>query len=84
MINRHYREVIERGERLRECAGVVLALEGKSAEEIFGYPDYLKFRSSMTLFAEAAGPGSVFHKVLAKYFGGHGDPATLELLSVEP
>jgi uncharacterized protein (DUF1810 family) len=69
------------GERLRECAAVVLNLEGKSAEAIFGYPDYLKFRSSMTLFAEAAGTESVFNKVLEKYYNGHRDPTTLELIS---
>ncbi|HBH81499.1 MAG TPA: DUF1810 domain-containing protein, partial [Nitrospira sp.] len=41
------------GPRLRECAQLVLDVEGRSAEEIFGYPDYLKFRSCMTLFMSA-------------------------------
>ena len=44
------------GERLRECAETILALEGLSVEEIFGYPDDLKLKSSMTLFASAAEP----------------------------
>jgi len=43
------------GERLRHCTQLVNGVDGRSAEEIFGYPDYLKFRSCMTLFAAAAG-----------------------------
>lgn len=74
------------GPRLRECTGLVLAVEGRSAEEIFGYPDYLKFRSCLTLFAEAAAPDAapqdrVFGAALAKYYGGEGDPKTLALLT---
>jgi uncharacterized protein (DUF1810 family) len=66
------------GPRLQECTGIVVELEGKSVEEIFGYPDDLKFRSSMTLFAEVEGPSErVFHKALKKYFGGKTDRATL-------
>jgi uncharacterized protein (DUF1810 family) len=69
------------GERLRENAGIVVELEGKSVEEIFGYPDNLKFHSSMTLFGEVEGPSErVFHKALRKYFGGKTDKATLERL----
>jgi uncharacterized protein (DUF1810 family) len=69
------------GPRLQECAGTVVQLEGKSVEEIFGYPDDLKFHSSMTLFAEVEGPSErVFHKALNKYFGGKTDPATLARL----
>ncbi|HXI68241.1 MAG TPA: DUF1810 domain-containing protein, partial [Steroidobacteraceae bacterium] len=45
------------GERLRHCTELVNRIEGRSAEEILGYPDYLKFRSSMTLFASAAAAG---------------------------
>jgi uncharacterized protein (DUF1810 family) len=67
------------GERLRESAGIVVELEGKSVEEIFGYPDNLKFHSSMTLFAEVEGPSErVFHKALKKYFGGQADQGTLK------
>src|SRR6202140_3845811 len=70
-----------RGARLQECAGIVVGREGKSAEEIFGYPDNLKFHSSMTLFAEVQGPSErVFHKALEKYFGGKTDQATLARL----
>jgi uncharacterized protein (DUF1810 family) len=69
------------GPRLRDCAGLVVGLEGRSLEEIFGYPDNLKFHSSMTLFAEVEGPSErVFHKALKKYFGGKTDQATLERL----
>jgi uncharacterized protein (DUF1810 family) len=69
------------GERLRENAGIVVDTEGRSVEEIFGYPDNLKFHSSMTLFSEVEGPSErVFHKALRKYFGGQPDKATLERL----
>jgi uncharacterized protein (DUF1810 family) len=69
------------GARLQECAGILVELEGKSVEEIFGYPDDLKFHSSMTLFAEVEGPSErVFHKALKKYFGGKTDQATLARL----
>ena len=68
------------GARLVECAEAILGVEGRSASEIFGYPDDLRLRSSMTLFAEAAGPDSVFVRVLEKYHGGRRDPRTLEIL----
>jgi uncharacterized protein (DUF1810 family) len=71
------------GPRLRECAATVLALEGRSAAEIFGFPDDLKLKSSMTLFASVAGPGSVFGRVLDKYFQGEQDSRTLQLLENE-
>jgi len=55
---------------------------GRTAQEIFGYPDYLKFRSSMTLFARAAGAASEpFGDALAKYFAGEEDPRTRELIA---
>ena len=68
------------GARLRECCRTVLALDGKTAHEIFRSPDDLKFRSCLTLFARAAPDESLFDDLLVKYFGGQEDPATLELL----
>jgi uncharacterized protein (DUF1810 family) len=72
------------GARLRECAGLVNAVEGRSPAEIFGYPDDLKFHSSMTLFARAAeGSGEedrVFSEALAKYFSRSPDAATIRIL----
>lgn len=65
------------GARLRQCAALVEAAEGRTAHQIFGSPDDLKLHSSMTLFAAVAEPDSVFHRVLAKYFGGQPDDATL-------
>ena len=65
------------GARLEECAKLALAQDGKSAREIFGPVDEMKFRSSMTLFARAAPAGSVFAQCLEKYFGGAADAATL-------
>jgi uncharacterized protein (DUF1810 family) len=68
------------GARLRDCTRAVLAVEDRSAHEIFGAPDDLKFRSSMTLF-DAAAPGDIFRAALDKYFDGEGDPLTLKKLS---
>ncbi len=65
------------GHRLRECAESLLRVRGKSASEIFGYPDDMKLRSSMTLFASVAEEDSVFAEVLERYFGGKRDPLTL-------
>lgn len=69
------------GSRLRACSQILLELETASALEVFGTPDDLKLRSSMTLFGEASAPGSVFDAVLQKYFGGQKDSRTLERLS---
>jgi uncharacterized protein (DUF1810 family) len=74
------------GGRLRECAGIVLGVSGragggKTVGEIFGYPDDLKFHSSMTLFAQAAGDSEgnkVFREALEQCFGGEMDRGTLE------
>jgi uncharacterized protein (DUF1810 family) len=72
------------GPRLRECAGIVVGILGRTVEEVFGYPDDLKFHSSMTLFAKAAAGSArvnegdgVFQQALEKYFGGAMDPGTL-------
>lgn len=69
------------GPRLLECAEAALAVEGRSAREIFGTPDDLKLRSSATLFAAVSSGGSVFHRLLDKYFAGAPDEATLEILA---
>jgi uncharacterized protein (DUF1810 family) len=69
------------GVRLRECAAVLLGLDDASARDIFGSPDDLKLRSSATLFACASPPESLFDEVLAKYFEGQPDSATLRLLN---
>jgi uncharacterized protein (DUF1810 family) len=69
------------GPRLRECADALLAFDGaRPATQIFGHPDDLKLRSSATLFAQVSPPGSVFHRLLERYFGGRADDATLALL----
>ena len=68
------------GPRLRECAALVASIEGRSVDEIFAYPDDLKFQSSMTLFAHAAPREPVFAACLEKYFGGQRDPRTLARL----
>ncbi len=72
------------GPRLRECAEAVVNLEGKTAREIFGSPDDLKLRSCATLFACVSPPGSVFDRLLAKYYQGRRDEKTLHLLGISP
>jgi uncharacterized protein (DUF1810 family) len=68
------------GSRLRECTQLVINVEGGRAEQIFHYPDYLKFRSCMTLFEHSATDNDVFRTALLKYFGGKPDQLTLDLL----
>ncbi len=68
------------GARLRECSRIVADLDGHSVEQIFGAPDDMKFRSSMTLFAAASAGDTVFLDCLQKYFGGQQDPLTLARL----
>ncbi len=68
------------GQRLRACTQLVTNLNGPSIEGIFGYPDYLKFQSSMTLFAHATTDNKIFEDALQKYFRTHYDRQTLERL----
>lgn len=68
------------GPRLVEVTGLVLGHPGRTLHQIFGSPDDIKFRSSMTLFARAAGPDSIFTRALAETCGGEEDGRTLELL----
>jgi uncharacterized protein (DUF1810 family) len=68
------------GPRLVQCAEAVLAIEGRMVSDIFGYPDDMKLKSSMTLFSSVAGPDSVFFSVLDKYFQGERDMHTVQLL----
>jgi uncharacterized protein (DUF1810 family) len=65
------------GGRLRECTRLVNEVEGRTAGEIFGFPDDLKFHSSTTLFAATAADPRVFAKALEKYFGGKRDGETM-------
>jgi uncharacterized protein (DUF1810 family) len=72
------------GRRLRECTELVNGIERRSIEAIFGYPDHLKFRSCMTLFARAADTAHAarpFRAALAQYFAGAEDPRTVERLT---
>jgi uncharacterized protein (DUF1810 family) len=72
------------GARLRECARLLLEVPGSDARQVMGFPDDLKLRSSMTLFAAAAadaGDRQWFHGVLEKFFAGAEDPRTRELLT---
>jgi len=68
------------GPRLRECCRLATVVEGRSGRQIFGTPDDLKFRSSLTLFAEVASDNATFKTALQKYFGGEPDSLTLQRL----
>jgi uncharacterized protein (DUF1810 family) len=68
------------GPRLRECVNALLSVTDRTAHEVFGSPDDLKLKSSMTLFTQVSPEGSVFEQVLDGYFGGERDGKTLELL----
>jgi uncharacterized protein (DUF1810 family) len=72
------------GARLRECTGLVLALPGRTAEEVFGRIDAMKLRSSMTLFHRAAPDEPIFRQVVDQWFGGTEDPMTDALLEERP
>jgi uncharacterized protein (DUF1810 family) len=72
------------GPRLVECCEAALSVEGRSAHEIFGSPDDFKLRSCATLFAQVSPPGSLFHRLLDKYFEGGRDDRTLRLIGVAP
>jgi uncharacterized protein (DUF1810 family) len=69
------------GPRLHGCARLVNAVQGRSIEEIFGFPDDLKVRSSMTLFARATGDNRDFVGLLERYYQGEQDPLTVAQLA---
>jgi uncharacterized protein (DUF1810 family) len=68
------------GPRVKECTQLVLLVERRSVQEIFGSPDDMKFRSSMTLFASVSPDDEIFERALQKYFGGVPDRLTLDRL----
>jgi uncharacterized protein (DUF1810 family) len=72
------------GPRLRECTRLVNAIQGSSVDEIFGWPDNLKVRSSMTLFARATDDNAEFVELLDTFYGGEEDPATVDGLGKRP
>ncbi len=77
---RAYHEDPLLGARLRECTRLVLDVEGRRIEQIFGYPDDLKFHSCMTLFAKVAPEEPSYREALQKYFAGEPDPRTCAIL----
>ena len=70
------------GERLIEISEALLEIEGRTAHQIFGSPDDMKLKSSMTLFGALENTNPVFQRVLGKYFDGVKDRKTLELIDV--
>jgi len=77
---RRYSEHALLGVRLCECTQLVLDVRERTAEDIFGHPDWMKFRSSITLFSMCSQPDSVFTRAIDKYFAGRPDDRTLHLL----
>src|SRR5690606_15395553 len=77
---RQYLEHPVLGPRLRACAEAALATGKDNASQIFPLPDDVKLRSCATLFASAAEPGSVFQRVLDRFWAGEPDPLTIEML----
>lgn len=69
------------GARLLECSEIVLGVKDRQVADVFGYPDDLKLKSSMTLFSCVEKSGSVFDAVLDQHFHGQRDTRTLELLA---
>jgi uncharacterized protein (DUF1810 family) len=70
--------------RLEQCTGLVLAIRGKTVNQIFGSPDDLKLRSCMTLFESVAPDQAIFGDVLGRYYDGNRDQATLTALKPAP
>ena len=68
------------GNRIIEISGVLLTLGTNDAHEVFGSPDDLKLKSSMTLFSEVENTNPVFKAVLQKFFKAERDQATLKML----
>jgi uncharacterized protein (DUF1810 family) len=71
------------GPRLRECTELVNAIDGSGIDDIFGFPDNLKFRSSMTLFNLCAEDENIFRDALEMFFPGGPDTGTLDVLAGE-
>jgi len=71
------------GPHLGECTRLIVGLEGRSAEQIFHYPDNLKFRSCMTLFDRCVTNNTIFREALSKYFAGESDQLTVNILDRE-
>jgi len=72
------------GARLAQCTSLVLAVQGRTALQVFSSPDDLKFRSCMTLFQAVVPDAPLFGQALDKFYGGQGDPLTLSLLQAMP
>lgn len=68
------------GERLRECAALLLSHEDKTASQIFGSPDSFKLQSSMSLFASVAGDEKLFQIILDKFYENNSDERTNKII----
>ena len=71
------------GARLRECVALVNQIDDRPIDAVFGYPDTMKFQSSITLFARATTDNAIFKEALERHFAGAADANTLALLEEE-
>jgi uncharacterized protein (DUF1810 family) len=72
------------GRRLEECCEAAVGVNGRSASDLFGSPDDMKLRSCATLFARVSAPGSVFERLIDRFFEGVQDQRTLRLIEATP
>lgn len=70
------------GKRIVDCTSLVIKINGRNIKDIFGNPDYLKFRSSMTLFSIANERLDIFKNAIDKFYTGNPDKKTLDLLGL--
>jgi uncharacterized protein (DUF1810 family) len=68
------------GVRLQECTNLVINIDGKTANQIFGFPDDLKFCSSMTLFNHVAEDNNIFLNAITKFYASREDGLTIKIL----
>ncbi len=71
------------GARLKQCCEALLKHRGKKVQDIMGFPDDMKLRSSMTLFAMVSAQDSIFGKVLDAFYSGEMDERTIEFLNAK-
>lgn len=70
------------GKRLLECSSILLTIKDKSADDIFGFPDYVKLQSCMTLFSIVFPQEKLFKQVLSKYYEDQRDEKTIKIVSI--
>lgn len=70
------------GKRLLECSAILLTINDKSADDILGFPDYVKLQSCMTLFSITFPQEKIFKEVLGKYYKDQMDEKTIKIIEM--